>query len=389
MPLSILHFSDLHLDTSFAASRLPPEIGRRCREQLRHTLQELLRLARERHADAVTIAGDLFDNDRVQPDTLKFIAEHFAQLAPTPIFIAPGLHDHAGPHSPYRQLLWPANVHIFLTDTLSDRVLSAEYELWGAARVNAEDRQNLLEGFLVSSSGKFPILLLHEKPAGHELSAPEQVPQERESTLTVDGIAHAGFGIALLGRSHQRSITSAAGQAGEKCTIVCPGSPQPLGFDALAEHSAAWVVLAPGCETLIEWLPINSMDFKSLDVAVDDGHHVEAVVAAVTAALQNQRWRGSMTRVRLVGNLSLDFDADLNAVAARVPTGRDSAYLRIENHTQPAIDFTPLTHEPTVRGAFVRDILAVRPDASADQKLYQDALTYGVQAFEQEKIVLR
>jgi len=391
MPISILHFSDLHLGTSFSESRLPPEIGRRCRESLRNTFVEILRIARERNADAVTIAGDLFENERVPPATLKFLAEQFARLAPKPIFIAPGLCDHAGPHSAYRQRRWPPNVHVFLNNTLSDRSLSSEYELWGAARLHDKDQENVLEGFVVPSSGKIPILLLHAYVAPPAVEETNQPSPNRSDTLTLDGIAHSGFSAALIGRQHERFTV-----ANSKCTIVCSGSPQPLGFDDTGEYGAAWIVLSPGSEALVEWLPLKSestkgLDFKIIDIVVDREKSAATLIDTLTQALRYQSLRDSIVRARLTGSASPAINIDAKTLSAEIE--HHCAYLDIENQTPPAASrletITRVGKEPTVRGAFVREMIAQRSAESASQKLHQEALLYGIEAFEQENIVLR
>lgn len=391
MPLSILHFSDLHLDTSFSESRLPPEIGRRCRESLRNTFVEILRLARERKADAITIAGDLFENDRVHPETLKFVAGQFAHLAPMPVFIAPGLLDHAGPHSAYQARRWPANVHVFLNNTLSDRALSSEYDLWSAARLHDADQENVLENFVASSSGKIPILLLHALVAAPTPETANQPVPSRSAVLTLDGIAHSGFGAALLGRQHQRFTTTNG-----ECTILCPGSPQPLGFEDAHEHGVAWITLSPGSDAMLEWLPLKNestsgLDFKTIDIPVEPEGTTETVLNTITQALRYQSLRGSLVRVRLTGAVSPVPGIETDSLRGRIE--HHCAYLRIENHTSPGTSqLDTITHmgkEPTVRGAFVREMLAQRATNSATQKVYHDAMVYGMQSFEQEDIVLR
>jgi len=391
MPLSILHFSDLHLDTSFSESRLPPEIGRRCRESLRNTLVEILHIARERNAGAITIAGDLFENERVRPETLKFLAEHFSRLAPTPIFIAPGLGDHAGPHSAYRMQRWPPNVHVFLNNTLGERSLSSEYELWAAARLRDNDQENVLEGFVASSSGKIPILLLHAQVAPPALEDADQPSPSRGDMLTLDAIAHSGFSAALIGRQHERFTF-----ANSKCTIVSPGSPQPLGFDDTGEHGAAWIVLSPGNETLVEWLPLKSesttgLDFKTIDISVDREKSTATLIDTLTQALRYQSLRDCIVRIRLIGSASPAINIDAKTLGARIE--HHCTYLHVENHIPPSAfqleSITRFGNEPTVRGAFVREMIAQRNLEDASQKIHRQALLYGIQAFEQENIVLR
>src|SRR6266487_3296632 len=92
----IIHLSDLHLDTSFAISGLPAAAGAWRRADLRATLGRILALARERRVDAVTIAGDLYEQEYALPDTADFLVQQLAKLAPIRVFIAPGKSD---PHT--------------------------------------------------------------------------------------------------------------------------------------------------------------------------------------------------------------------------------------------------------------------------------------------------
>ncbi|TEU17732.1 MAG: hypothetical protein E3J25_01760, partial [Anaerolineales bacterium] len=109
----ILHFADLHLDASFASSSMTSRISGLRRQQLRDALKRILDLAVQRDVDAITIAGDLYEQDRCTLDTGNFIKRELERIAPKPVLIAPGNHDPWVPHSLYRQLEWPANVFIF------------------------------------------------------------------------------------------------------------------------------------------------------------------------------------------------------------------------------------------------------------------------------------
>ena len=96
--MKLLHFADLHLDAPFAW--LEADAARRRRQHRRDTLTRILALAEAEQVDAVLSAGDLFEHDRVQPDTVAFLQASFARSSRR-IFLAPGNHDWYGPESPY------------------------------------------------------------------------------------------------------------------------------------------------------------------------------------------------------------------------------------------------------------------------------------------------
>ena len=119
----ILHFADLHLDASFAASGLPTTVGTWRRVDLKDTLDRILSLAHERQVDAITIAGDLYEQDHVLPDTIDWLRQQFAKLAPIQVFIAPGERDSYKQDSLYTLNWWPEECNNLLTkSTFSLRV---------------------------------------------------------------------------------------------------------------------------------------------------------------------------------------------------------------------------------------------------------------------------
>ncbi len=74
----ILHFSDLHLDTSFAGQGFSLGYGVERRLDLRACLTKILARARDLKVDTVTIGGDLFDHEYLLSRTAGFIKQQFA-----------------------------------------------------------------------------------------------------------------------------------------------------------------------------------------------------------------------------------------------------------------------------------------------------------------------
>ena len=111
--MKLIHTADIHLDASFAASGLPLGFGNRRRQALRRVFERILTRAQAWPADAVLIAGDLYDHRRISRDTIAFLREQFERIRPIPILIAPGNRDPFTPASPYASEAWPANVFIF------------------------------------------------------------------------------------------------------------------------------------------------------------------------------------------------------------------------------------------------------------------------------------
>ena len=101
--VKIVHFADLHLDSGFAWAGAGGAAARRRRQSLRDALESIATLARDVDVGALFCGGDLYEHERVTPDTGRFLQETFAKLAPRPVYLAPGNHDWYGPRSLYRE----------------------------------------------------------------------------------------------------------------------------------------------------------------------------------------------------------------------------------------------------------------------------------------------
>ncbi|MGH7490940.1 MAG: metallophosphoesterase family protein [bacterium] len=381
MPFSILHFSDLHLDANFASSYLPARVARRCREQLRQTFRRILELAASRKADAVTIAGDLFERERLSHDTAAFLCAEFEKLAPVPVFIAPGNHDAADAVSLYQRGRWPENVNIAIKPTMAEWRLSKEFSLWSAAHMSPSDRQNFLESFRVpepaGASRPFPILLLHASVlAAHTAEVRAHTP------LTLEDIRAAGFTLALLGHYHTSRILRS-----DKLIAVYPGSPEPLGFQNEGGHDVAWIQLVPGQLPNVELLPLAALNFEAVTVPVDDCQHRDQLIDKMLHIAAEKKLMHGLVRMQLSGQAQATLDLDLEAIAGRLQ--KNFAYLRLEDQTRPAWDLDRLGQEPTARGEFVRDMIRLIEREPAQKSFYTEAMHYGLQAFEQDEIKLQ
>ena len=107
----VLHAADFHLDSAFRS--LPEEQARLRRQESRELPGRLVDWANDHGAQLMLLAGDLFDSDRLFSQTAQMLAQALARFRGT-VVIAPGNHDWLSAASPYRQPIWPDNIHIFL-----------------------------------------------------------------------------------------------------------------------------------------------------------------------------------------------------------------------------------------------------------------------------------
>lgn len=108
--MRFIHIADVHLDTAFAGRS--EDIRRRLRRASREALERALETALSEKVDAVLIAGDLFDGERLSFETERFVLEQFGHLSDAGVRVvyATGNHDPGRRRMRAGKLEWPSTV---------------------------------------------------------------------------------------------------------------------------------------------------------------------------------------------------------------------------------------------------------------------------------------
>ena len=337
--MKIVHFADLHLDAGFAWAGADGAAARQRRQSLRDSLRRITALVRDVDAGALLCAGDLYEHDRVTPDTARFLRTTFAELAPCPVYLAAGNHDWYGPDSLYALVDWSPNVHVFREPRLEPVNLADGLTLWGAAHCAPASTGNFFDGF---------------RPAG---LAEQGSAKQPHAPFDAQDIERAGLTHAFLGHYHRPR---------DAARHTYPGNPDPLAFGEDGERGAVVATVAA-------------------DGKVSRERHVVAATAAhdlrldVTGCASQQDVRDRLTQAaagrrgvaRLTVEGDLDPDVDLREEDLRQALGGsfDAVQIRF-GALHAGHDMEEIGREQTVRGQFVRDVLAAGlPDDEARRVL--------------------
>ena len=355
--MKLLHFADLHLDAPFAW--LEPDAARRRRQHRRDTLTRILALAEAEQVDAVLSAGDLFEHDRVQPDTVAFLQASFARST-RPIHLAPGNHDWYGPQSPYAVTAWSDNVHVFTDAQLRPAPLAEGVTLWGAAHRAPANTDGFFAGFRVVGEG-IHLALAHASERSW-ITAQESGKQPH-APFDAEDIVAAGFSHAFLGHFH-------VPKDAERHTY--PGNPDPLEFGETGERGVVLAAVSRDGSVSRERRIVAVSQVHDVEVALDGCEHSDDVRDRVTAVIGGLR--GSV-RVTLTGTVS----PVVRVAAADLSTlgGHLEGLVVRRDRVAVGYDLATIAEEATVRGQFVRTALEI-----ADPGRQQRVLMLGLRAFE-------
>ena len=180
--LKLLHTSDVHLGDG----------GPSAQPALRAVVDLGLRL----QADALLIAGDLFDHSRVGPEVTDAFLDQ-AKRFERPVIVLPGNHDCLDELSVYHKQgfsVTPGNLHI-LADNEPEPVHFPELDLevWGRPTVIHEPAFHPLRYIPIRQSDSWYVVLGH----GHLVETPRDFM--RSSPILADEIAAAPCDYVALG----------------------------------------------------------------------------------------------------------------------------------------------------------------------------------------------
>lgn len=311
----------------------------------------ICRLAVEHQVDALTCAGDLYENERFTPDTAAFLRATFAELDPLPVFLAPGNHDWFGPRSLYRQVDWSANVRVFDTAVLTAVPLADGFTLWGAAHRVPANTPGFLDGFRVDRGGVHLALFHGSEQHALALQGEGKVPH---APFRAEQIQQAGLAHALVGHFHTPA---------EAPTHTYPGNPDPLTFGETGPRGAVLLTVAADGSVTRQRFPVASSAVHDVSVDLTGVTHSGEVAGRVLDAVAGL---AGVVRVTLYGEVGPDVDLRLQDIAAARPAHLDALLPRLGS-VSVGYDVDRLTEEPTVRGQFVRDVLAA-PTLTAEQR---------------------
>jgi DNA repair protein SbcD/Mre11 len=379
-PVRFIHLSDVHLDTSFSGSGFPSRLGDRKREAIRGTFRRIMEDARSFDADFVLVAGDLFELERITPDTFEFLKQQFEGLIGIRVFISPGNHDPCAPGSPYREESWPANVHIFNAEEFRSVQLpdlGVCVTGFGFTRSQMDDHH--FRRLPVLSNEFFNIVLAH----GSDVS---RVPagKSKHGPFTVDEIAGKNVQYCALGHYHQQHRIP---NPMDETQIWYSGIPEGRGWD----EEGACGYLAGEIENggaRVEGRFCSQYNLNTLAVNCDPFSTREQILDAILeqrGILFNSK---TILRVQLLGALDPRLDLSLAELEERL--AGEVLHIRWEDQTHPALDFDSIALEKTLRGRFVRSLNERLAEAAEKERTtLERARLYGVQALSGREVRLR
>ncbi len=236
--ISILHGADLHLDSPF--SSLTPEQAAERRQLQRRLPGQMVELANRLGCQLLLLAGDIFDGNRVCPETVEALKEALEAFGGY-TFIVPGNHDPYGDTSLWAKTRWGERVHLFTGKTEAVVLPELGCRVWGMGEMLGE------APFTPAATGEYvEIGICHGEP------------------LPPSQMAQLGLHYLALGHIHKRAELMEAG----KTRYTWPGAPMGRGFDECGIRGVYHVELdSEDCR--MQFVPIPGPRYEILTVSCE------------------------------------------------------------------------------------------------------------------------
>jgi DNA repair exonuclease SbcCD nuclease subunit len=242
----------------------------------------------------------------------------------------------------YQRADWPPNVHVFRTASLTPVSLTEGVTLWGAAHCAPAGTPGFLDSGFKVEGGGVHVALFHGSERGWlqaqgEGKNPHAPFDERQ-------IPAAGLHHAFLGHYHKA-------KAGDSLTY--PGNPCPLTFGEDDGRGAVVVTLDADGSLTRECHAVAAYNVYDLTIDVTGSLSQQDIRDRLAAALAGLN---GCARVRLVGDVGPE--VALNHLDAEHLQGSLDRLVLSLDGVRVAYDFESIKLEPTVRGEFVRNVMA-------------------------------
>jgi exonuclease SbcD len=294
--MRIVHAADLHIDSPLRGlSRLENEdVARQLRQASRRALERLVRLVIDEQAQALVLAGDIYDGDWPDYATGRFFAQQMAILHDhgIPVFSAAGNHDADSQIT--RALTLPPNVRVLSTEEPESAVRDdLGLVVHGQGYPTRAVTENLVVAYPDRLPGMVNVGVLHTAVTGAEGHA-------TYAPCTPEDLERAEYDYFALGHVHEHKVVTDGHRVAAFSGNLQGRHPKETG-----PKGAVVVDVEPDGRAQVRHVPVDVARWAAVDVdatgATDLDEVLERVERSLRAAREEADERLLVARVAVQG----------------------------------------------------------------------------------------
>lgn len=334
--MKLLHCGDLHLDSALRAN-LEGEKKKQRKSELLSTFVRMAEYASEHGADAMLIAGDLFDGRVVTKRTQNVVKETILRFSCMDFLYLKGNHDTESFLDTWED--YPENLKRFGTDWTYYRygdVVIAGAELSGG-------NGPMLCDSLLLNRNDCNIVMLHGQTEKY-------VSADKTETIAVGALKNKNIDYLALGHIHSYKCEPLDSR-GVYCYCGCP---EGRGFDECGEKGFVWLETEEG-KISHSFLPFACRTVHEVFPDISGAETTLAVEQKIREALDGIP-ETDLVKVSLVGKVGLSAERDLQYLATRFES-RFFAFKINDKEVGIAVCPEEYEHDISLRGEFIRTVM--------------------------------
>lgn len=378
--LRVLHTADLHLGSPFSGSGFNAEKIKQRKQDLFDCFSGILKAAQKNKVDLVIICGDLFEEDRVKRSDVNLIVQKIAEIAPIRVVILPGNHDYIRDGGYFNWLQLPPNAYLFNKHKCESFIFEdLSLAVYGSAYTAPEDPEMLMKEVVFNDDCKYRILAFH----GSFLSRTDEKNVKYRPFIEQE-LSETGADYIALGHYHKHTIFR---NSKGKIIASYPGSPEPLNFGEIHDHSFN-IVTIENKSVEIETVQSAKRKYLAFEVSCKGMNTEKDVISACKKIASDTASEKDIVKFVLKGAITQGLIFERESISTELR--KHFFWARIDDNTYPDLDLDAISREETTRGSFTREMLKLidASRGSSDSvtvKHLEDALFYGLAALEGKK----
>ena len=283
--MRIVHAADIHLDTPFR--RHDAALRQRLQQAGREAFSALVDLTLEERADALVIAGDLFDNEWLTIATERVLTRELRRLtdADVTVVYATGNHDPGRTNYRAAHIDWPpTNFHLHSSRTPRRIPIRRDGESIGwvvaAGHQTTHEATNLASTFPPAPGPQPAVGLLHADVGGAQGAPDDEAGNVYAPAALAD--LDSSYDYWALGHIHKRQ------RLREDSPAWYPGNLQGRDFGETGAKGALVVDLNPPEPPRVRFQPLSPVRWERLSVTdLREARAIGDVHTAVRAAFDD------------------------------------------------------------------------------------------------------
>lgn len=361
--VKILHTADIHIGARDAFLGVAAE-SRRFETLL--TFERIVDLAKEKGADILAVAGDLFESNTVEDAFIEGVFNKISAAPEIKVVFAAGNHDPLTADSPFLTHTLPDNLYVLPP---KDSVITFE-------DIKTKIYGRSFESVYLKGEEEFTL-----KPDNEYLNIMVQHGELRAdlgsdyNSITPKFVKKSGMDYIALGHVHAHTPIGKI----ENTSFAYCGCPEGQGFDELDQKGVYFGTVSKNGSDL-EFIPVSKRQHIVRKIDVTGAEDItKTILDDLKANYEN--FADNLYKIELTGSIPPEKDLNLSEITTRLSAVL--YFVKLSDKTEFAIDLELLAKDPTLKGVFVKNMLEKLKTAE-DKEAVTRALNIGLRAFNSE-----